>query len=76
MCVCVRTQDRTNAGWNPSKLVAELETQFLDLRLVFRVFLFCFVLIFLPFHKVCGILVPQPGFEPLPPALEVWRLNR
>ena len=39
--MCVRTQDRTSAGWNPSKLVAELETQFLDLRLVFRVFLFC-----------------------------------
>ena len=23
----------------------------------------------------CGILVPQPGIEPTPPALEVWSLN-
>ena len=22
-----------------------------------------------------GILVPQPGIEPMPPALEVWSLN-
>ena len=24
----------------------------------------------------CGILVPRPGIEPAPPALEVWSLNR
>ena len=24
---------------------------------------------------VCGILVPRPGIEPTPPALEVWSLN-
>ena len=23
----------------------------------------------------CGILVPRPGIEPAPPALEVWSLN-
>ena len=22
-----------------------------------------------------GILVPQPGIEPMPPAVEAWRLN-
>ena len=25
---------------------------------------------------VCGILVLRPGIEPIPPALEVWSLNR
>ena len=24
----------------------------------------------------CGILVPQPGTEPVPPAVEVWDLNQ
>ena len=23
----------------------------------------------------CGILVPRPGIEPVPPAVEVWSLN-
>ena len=23
----------------------------------------------------CGILIPQPGIEPTPPALEAWNLN-
>ena len=23
----------------------------------------------------CGILVPQPGTEPMPPAVEAWSLN-
>ena len=26
-------------------------------------------------HTACGILVPRPGIEPLPPALEAWRPN-
>ena len=45
MCVCVcGLWDRTNAGWNPSRLVAEFESQSLDLQLVFRGFfvLLCF----------------------------------
>ena len=25
--------------------------------------------------EACGILVPRPGIEHMPPALEVWRLN-
>ena len=25
-------------------------------------------------HAACGILVPWPGMEPVPPALEAWRL--
>ena len=28
------------------------------------------------YHAACGILVPQPGIEPTPPALEVQSLNR
>ena len=28
-------------------------------------------------HRVaCGILVPRPGMEPVPPAVEAWSLNR
>ena len=30
---------------------------------------------FLAHSVVCGILVPQPGIEPVPPAMEAWRLN-
>ena len=26
-------------------------------------------------HIACGILVPQPGIEPLSPELEAWSLN-
>ena len=26
-------------------------------------------------HMACGILVPWPGIEPMPPTLEAWRLN-
>ena len=26
-------------------------------------------------HMGCGILVPWPGLEPMPPALEAWSLN-
>ena len=33
--------------------------------------LFCFWL----HHAACGILVHQPGMEPVPPALEAWSLD-
>ena len=44
-------------------------------------FLFLFFLIFIyfyfwPHHETCGILVPQPGIEPLSPALVAQRLNQ
>ena len=28
-----------------------------------------------PYHTAFWILVPQPGIEPMPPALEAWSLN-
>ena len=28
-----------------------------------------------PHHVACRILVPQPGIEPMPPAVEVWCLS-
>ena len=31
--------------------------------------------IFWPRTAARGILIPQPGIEPVPPALKVWRLN-
>ena len=34
-----------------------------------------FVVFFWLCHLACGILVPQPGTEPVTPALEVWSLN-
>ena len=34
-----------------------------------------YFLIFWLRHAPCGILVPQPGIEPVPRALEVQRLN-
>ena len=30
---------------------------------------------FWPHPATCGILVPRPGIEPVPPALEAQRLN-
>ena len=30
---------------------------------------------FWPCHMACGILVPQSGIEPMPPAVEVWSPN-
>ena len=35
-----------------------------------------FVLFFFwPQHVACRILVPQPGIEPMPPAMEAWSPN-
>ena len=36
---------------------------------------FFFFPIFWPLHVAHGILVPQPGIEPMPPAMEVQCLN-
>ena len=33
------------------------------------------LLFFWPRCVACGILVPQPGKEPVPPAVEVWSIN-
>ena len=32
-------------------------------------------LIFRLHRSACGILVPRPGIEPTPPAVEAWNLN-
>ena len=34
-----------------------------------------FIFIFWPHHAAHGILVPQPGMEPTPPAVEAWSVN-
>ena len=36
---------------------------------------FCFLGFFLPHPVACGILVPQPGTESVPPAKELQSLN-
>ena len=28
-----------------------------------------------PCHVACGVLVPQPGIKPVPPAVEAWSLT-
>ena len=38
--------------------------------------LFFFWGFFGPCFAACGILVPWPGIEPMPPAVEAWSLNR
>ena len=35
----------------------------------------CSVFFFFLHHTACGILLPWPGIEPVPPAWEVWSLN-
>ena len=35
----------------------------------------CLFGFFWPCHVACGILVPRPGTEPVPPAVEVQSLN-
>ena len=39
------------------------------------VYLLFFFFFFWPYHMACGLLVPQPGIEPVPPAVEAWSLN-
>ena len=41
---------------------------------IFNMFTYLFY-IFWPHCTVCGILVPQPGIKPTPPALAAWSLN-
>ena len=41
---------------------------------LFFLFLFCFYF-FWPHHTACGILVPLPAVEPVPPVVEVKSLN-
>ena len=38
-------------------------------------FFLLFIFIFWPRREACEILVPQPGTEPVPPAVEEWSLN-
>ena len=39
-----------------------------------KILLFYFILFYFG-HEACGILVPQPGIEPGPPAVELWSPN-
>ena len=41
----------------------------------YKVTLFIYLFIYWPHLVACGILVPWPRIEPVPPALEVWSLN-
>ena len=39
------------------------------------IFIFIYLFTFWPRYTACGILVPRPGSEPVPPALEARSLN-
>ena len=45
---------------------------FLLLLLLFYFYLFFFRLC----HVACTVVVPQPGINPVPPAMVTWSLNR
>ena len=47
----------------------------ISINLMRKIFLFNFNFNFWLHCAACGILVPQPGIEPVPPALEVQSLN-
>ena len=47
----------------------------LDLRNRNDIHCYCTFFCFWPCHAACGILVPQPGIEPMPPAVEVQSPN-
>ena len=72
-------------GWHPttSTYVSAPQTvqMSLEICLYFLVntsfssafyFFFVCLFVFWPYCLACGILVPQPGINPVPPALEVW----
>ena len=46
-----------------------------SLYLLQHLFVDCFVFFFWPCCTAYGILIPRPGIEPMPPALEAWSLN-
>ena len=41
----------------------------------FKRLFICYFLSFWPHHAACGILVPRPGIEHVPPEVEAWSLN-
>ena len=42
---------------------------------IFSFMVSTFFFFFCPYHEACWILVPQPGIEPVPPAVEAWSLS-
>ena len=40
------------------------------------VYIYIYIFFFWPHHVACRILVPQPGIQLVPPAVEVWSLNQ
>ena len=59
-------------GWNWGKILVFLLFFFF---LLAGFLSFIYFIFFWPCPTACGILVPPPGIEPAPPALEAWSLN-
>ena len=66
----------------PNKCVpfASLNSKLFFAFFNYSLFLSCFPALlffffFWPCRTACGILVPQPGIKPMPPAVEAWSLN-
>ena len=66
MTLCTPTPPHPVNLWVP-------RTSYRACQIAFFVCLFVFN--FLAYHAACGILVPQPGIEPRPPAVEARSLN-
>ena len=56
-------------------LVHSMGYLFAFLKVSFYLFLFIYFYLFRPCHVACRILVPLPGIEPMPPAVEARILN-
>ena len=59
---------------SPSLTLTSRESTFPRVSLYTILFYLCYFA-FWPCHAACGILVPQPGIEPTPPAVEAWSPN-
>ena len=60
---------------NPYITLGNIDNFFWRFKKIFYCSYCYFIFIFLPCHEASGILIPRPGIEPVPPALEVQSLN-
>ena len=72
-----RATDKPRVHFNLAKLISWPKSVHLSrysetVFLLYKLFSFSF---FWLCHAACGILVPLPGIEPAPPAVEAWSLN-
>ena len=72
LCVCVLIssyKDTSHPGLGPILMTSS------SLNYLCKGLMFLFLFFFLPHCTACRILVPRPGIEPVPSAVEAWSLN-